>query len=349
MKSKIKNRTINSDVTILQSLKKMDEEHVKLLFVFNEDKFIGILTIGDIQRAIIKNVNLNDSVISILDTKKIYANINDDIEYIKGKMYRMRAECMPVVDNKGLLKDVIYWEEVFGNEKKEPYFKFNLPIIIMAGGIGSRLRPLTNVLPKPLIPIKDKTLLEEIFKRFSDYGCNDFYVSLNYKSKLIEYYIDQQNLPYNIIYFLEDKPMGTVGSLSLIKEKIHSTFFVSNCDIIIDQDYSEILDYHKKNKNEITIVATLKHIAIPYGTIETGENGQLIELIEKPELTLKINSGMYILEPHLLNEIPNNHFFHITQLINNIKKRKGKIGVFPINASAWKDIGNWQEYLNIIK
>jgi NDP-sugar pyrophosphorylase family protein len=138
--------------------------------------------------------------------------------------------------------------------------------------------------------------------------------------------------------------MGTAGSLSLLKGKIKETFFVTNCDILIDQDYSEVLKYHRENKNEITVVATLKHFPIEYGTIETGEDGLLLELREKPEVTFKINSGMYILEPHLIEEIPQNKFFHITQLIEEVKSRGGRVGVFPISEKSWIDIGNWDEY-----
>ena len=144
--------------------------------------------------------------------------------------------------------------------------------------------------------------------------------------------------------------MGTAGSMSLLKGKISETFFVTNCDILIEQDYSEILEYHKVNKNEITIVAALKHFPISYGTIETGENGKLKKLIEKPELTFKINSGMYILEPHLIDEIPVNEFFHITTLIEKVSNRGGNVGVFPVSEKSWKDVGNWSEiaaYYNI--
>jgi len=126
------------------------------------------------------------------------------------------------------------------------------------------------VLPKPLIPINDKTLLEEIFDRFNFQGCNTFYISVNYKAELIKYYLKQQNLPYMLKFFKEEKTMGTAGSLSLLKGKINETFFVCNCDILIDQDYSEVLKYHRDNKNEITVVAALKNYPIDYGTIETG-------------------------------------------------------------------------------
>jgi NDP-sugar pyrophosphorylase family protein len=143
--------------------------------------------------------------------------------------------------------------------------------------------------------------------------------------------------------------MGTAGSLSLLKNKINKTFFVSNCDIIIEQDYSEILNYHQENKNEITVVAALKNYPIPYGIIESGEFGQLLELKEKPEITFKINSGMYILEPHLLKEIPSGSFFHITQLIEKIKRRNGKIGVFPVSEKSWIDMGELDTFTKHLK
>jgi NDP-sugar pyrophosphorylase family protein len=214
----------------------------------------------------------------------------------------------------------------------------------MAGGFGTRLKPLTNVLPKPLIPVREKTIIEAIFESFSSYGCKEFIIAVNYKAELIEFYLRNQNLPYSLIFIKEVIPLGTAGCLSLLKKIINQTFFVSNCDILIEQDYSEILDYHRENNNEITVVAALKHYPIPYGTIETGDNGQLLELKEKPEITFKINSGLYILEPHVLDELPEKTFFHLTQLIDKIINRKGKVGVFPVSEKSWKDMGEWHEY-----
>jgi NDP-sugar pyrophosphorylase family protein len=262
-------------------------------------------------------------------------------------MLKYKAECMPVIDDNNQLVDVYFWEDVFKDEK-ETNKKLNLPVVIMAGGKGSRMKPITNVIPKPLIPLGDKTIIEEIMDRFIRYACNDFFLSVNYKAETIKHYFSQADFHYNILYFQEDKPLGTAGSLHLLKNKINSTFFVSNCDIIIEEDYAEIYDYHKSANNELTIVAALKHYPIPYGTIKTGENGSLLSLDEKPELTFKINSGMYILEPHLLKEIPENTFFHITDLIEKIKKRNGNIGVFPVSQNSWKDIGTWDEYLSNI-
>jgi NDP-sugar pyrophosphorylase family protein len=310
---------------------------------------VGILSIGDIQRAIIQNRSLETSITEVLRKNIRVAKQSDSFEAVKKMMLEYRMECCPVINESKEITEVFYWEDLFLDKKPQPLKKFQLPVVIMAGGFGTRLKPLTNVLPKPLIPIAETTIIEEIFNRFGNYGCSEFFISLNYKADLIEYYLNHQGLPYKMEFFREEKPMGTAGSLSLLRGKINETFFVSNCDILIEQDYSEILDFHHDSKNEITIVAALKHIKLPYGIIESGEMGQLKDLMEKPEFTYKINSGMYVLEPHLLDEIPQNQFFHITNLIDQIRSKNRKVGIFPVSENSWKDIGDWNEYLKNIQ
>jgi dTDP-glucose pyrophosphorylase len=341
---KIKTRIISINVTILDALKKMDSTGYRSLLVLDDlNKFKGILSIGDIQRTLIKDNKLDIIIRDILRNNPRIAHISTPFEEIKEVMIKYRMEFIPVINNINEIETVYFWEDLFDVGIRIPLVQFRAPVVIMAGGIGTRLKPLTNVLPKPLIPIGEKTIVEDIFERFGNHGCNEFYLSINYKADLIEFYLMNQHLPYHLEFLKEEKPLGTAGSLALLKGKINHTFFVSNCDILIEQDYSEILDYHQSNKNEITIVAALKHFPIAYGTIETEEKGKLLKLIEKPELTFKINSGMYILEPHLLNEIPLNKLFHITDLIEIIMKRKGNVGVFPVSEKSWKDIGNWEE------
>ena len=345
---KIKNRSISLCNSILEALKLMDSSKAKLLFVFNNNKFEGLLTIGDIQRAILQDVNLADSVASILDKNKIYASVDEGVEDIKKKMSRLRAECMPVVDGDGNLVKVYSWKDLFGNKAQTEYPSLNIPVVIMAGGMGSRLAPLTNIYPKPLIPIGEKTIVESIMDKFVNYNCHDFYMSVNYKADTIKNYFNFINNPeYNVSYFQEDKPMGTAGSLRLLKDKINSTFFVSNCDILIEEDYANILEYHRSNKNELTVVAAVKTISIPYGTIITGENGLLESIEEKPTLSFKINTGLYILEPTLLEDIPD-EFFHITHLMEKLKAEGRRVGVYPISQNDWKDMGDWKEYLKLI-
>lgn len=348
LKENVTIRIIDQSTTIIQALKKMEELAVKLLFVFNKEQFKGILSIGDIQRSVIKNIDLRTNVSDIIRSNYTFSLDTENKESIKEKMIKFRIECMPILNKDKQLVDAIFWNDIFSNtsiEKKQ----INIPVIIMAGGKGTRLQPLTNIYPKPLIPIGEKTIVESIMDKFVSHGCHDFHFSVNYKADVIKNYFDYlNNENYNISYFQEEKPMGTAGSLRLLKDKISTTFFVSNCDILINEDYSKILEYHNKNKNELTVVAALKTYSIPYGTIQTGENGLLDSIEEKPDLTFKINTGLYILEPTLLNDIPDN-FFHITHLMEKLHNQNRRVGVYPISQNDWIDMGDWNEYLKLIK
>jgi len=350
LQDKIKERIIELNEKILDALKQMDRIDKKLLLVFDKGKFINILSIGDLQRAILKGEKLNSEIGNILRKNTKVAFVDDDFEDIKRIMEQFRMELMPIVDKEDRLVNVYFWEDVFTAKKRKENSKLNLPVIIMAGGKGTRMKPITNIIPKPLIPLGEKSIIEEIIEKFKNVGCTEFHVSVNYKAEMVQFYFDQlKNKDYSIDFFKEDKPLGTAGSLQLLKGKIKSTFFVSNCDILIDDEYEEIYNYHKNNSNELTIVSALKHYPIPYGTLETGKNGLLKKITEKPELNFQINTGFYIVEPHLLNDIPNNEFFHITHLMEKVLKRKGKVGVYPVSEGSWKDIGVWDEYLKINK
>lgn len=349
MKENIRKVCIESQSSILSALKQMDAVKHRLLIVTDDGRFRSMLSIGDIQRAIIRGMAMEKPIIGILRDKTNVASIHDSREEVEKYVKERKTEFMPIIDDEGNIIDVLFWDELFHSDVIHRTAEFNLPVIIMAGGKGTRLRPLTNVLPKPLIPIGEQTMLEDIMDRFVECGCHDFYVSVNYKAEIIKRYLDNLNKPqYNISYFQEDKPLGTAGSLHLLKDKITDTFFVSNCDIIIEEDYGEILKYHRDNHNEITVVAAIKNLAIPYGTLETREEGLLSDIKEKPEYTFKINTGMYILEPHLINEIPQDEFYHITFLIEKLMKEGRRVGVYPINEGSWIDVGNWNEYLKFV-
>ena len=348
MKEQAKIRMIGSEESILKAIKKMDAIDRKLLLVFRDDSFIGVLSIGDVQRAIINNSSLDTPISKIMRQSFLSVSPEDSAEFVRQKMLQYRTEFMPVVSADGSLKDVIFWEELFVEGRVRPAKKYHIPVVIMAGGQGTRLRPITHILPKPLIPVRDKTIIEHIMDQFLEIGCDEFILSLNYKAGFIKDYLTNY-VPkkYNLTFVEEDQPLGTGGSLSLVRELIHSTFFVSNCDILLDQDLSEILDFHFENKNDLTIIAALKHFHIPYGTIETAEKGKLIRIREKPEITFKVNSGLYILEPDLLNSIDQNKHLNITDFIETMATSGKNVGVFPVSESSWIDIGDWKEYLKI--
>ena len=341
---------VSSSMSLLEAIKKMDEVRCKLLLMLDEGHFTGLVSIGDIQRAIIKNVPLDVPVNTVVRSDIIVCRDDDPEEKIRAEMLRCRAAFMPLLDAHGGLADVIFWEEVFPDQTvKHTKHSLDLPVVIMAGGVGSRLRPLTNILPKPLLPYGGKTIIETIMDRFVQAGCKKFFLSLNYKASLIRHYFEElKNASYEISSFEEEIPLGTAGSLSLIADSLKTPFFVSNCDIVIEQDLREVWDYHHTNKNELTIVAALKHVKLAYGSLITGEDGLLRELSEKPELLFKVNTGVYLLEPQLLSMIPKGEFYNMTDLIDAVVARGGRVGVFPVSEGSWTDIGNWSDYSQLL-
>jgi len=211
-----RDRNIDYSCSMLEALRKMDVIDRKLLMVLKGGHFKGLLSAGDIQRAIINDFELSTEVSVILRDKIRVAKPNDSYDSVKGMMIEHRMEFCPVVDHKGVVKDVYFWEDLFGEINPEPMSSFDLPVVIMAGGFGTRLRPLTYVIPKPMIPINDKTMLEEIFSRFGKYGCNRFFISVNYKSDLIKYF---RNCPMKSIISLKKSLWVRPGACHFSKVK----------------------------------------------------------------------------------------------------------------------------------
>ena len=213
--------------------------------------------------------------------------------------------------------------------EKVTYKKINASVVIMAGGRGTRMEPFTSILPKPLLPINNKSMLEIIMQEYSKHNINNFCLSVNYKSNLIKAYLNDLDLGYNISYVEELKPLGTAGSLKLLNPSFtKKPFFISNCDILIKQDYDKIYDFHLKGNYEITLVASYRNHEIPYGVCDIEKGGSLIKISEKPSYNFLVNTGMYIVNPSVLKHIPNNKFFHITHLIEKVKSTGKKLEYF---------------------
>ena len=340
--------SVDSKSTLLEVIHKMDDTGHRLLIVTKDNRYKGLVSIGDIQRAIINGIALDSPIEPILRQNATVASVHDNVEAIKEVMRERMIEFMPVIDDEGNIAEIIFWKDIFEGEMTSNRQKIDLPVVIMAGGKGTRLKPITNVIPKPLVPVGDKTILEVIMDQFESIGCHKFYMSVNYKADMMKYYLSQLEHKYDIDFFQEEKPLGTIGSVSLLKGKISTPFFVSNCDSINEQDYRDVWDYHVSNHNDMTIVTMVKSFKIPYGVIETGTDGLMIALKEKPEQTFQVNTGVYILNPELINEIPEGEFYHITHLMEKVQARGGRVGCFPVSEHSWKDMGEWAEYLKMI-
>lgn len=338
---------ISNNITLLDSLSIMDQTNRKLLIVCEDQKFLGVISIGDIQRAILKKQDLSLPVSNFVRKVITYATVTEDREKVKSKMREEKIESMPIVDANGNLCDIIEWNQLFASDEADEEKTVNYPVVIMAGGKGTRLLPLTNVIPKPLIPISDKTIMEEIMTQFKVAGSDEFYVSVNYMMETIKEYFSHKP-EWNVSYIQEQKPLGTGGSLYLVKDKIKTTFFVTNCDTLVDINLHDLIEYHKRNGNMITVVSAVKKIHIPYGTIETEVDGVISNMKEKPDLVYQINSGFYVLEPEVLNYVEDEVFMNIPDLIEKLINDGKRVGAFPVSDGSWIDMGNWDEYLQLV-
>ena len=346
---KLKRLFISPKTSIKQSLKRMDDVAEKILFVVGRNNAIlGVVSDGDIRRWILKGRSLAGEIRLAMNKTPVVLYKSYTIEEAKKIMVSRKIECIPIVNEKREIVSAIWWTDLFDIKPPERV-KIDLPVVIMAGGEGTRLAPFTKILPKPLIPIGEKPIVEHIIDKFVECGCKKFYLSVNYKMNIIKAYFSDLKKNYEIHYIEEKKPLGTAGSIYLLKNKIKTTFCVSNCDILINADYGDILKFHRENGNKITLVASMKHYTIPYGVCVLGKNGRLSSIKEKPEYDFLVNTGLYILEPEVLADIPENRFFHITELINLYMSRRKKIGVYPVSEKSWIDIGQWEELQETVK
>lgn len=346
---RVKKILIKPEMSIKQALKKMDESAEKILFIVDSyDKILGAVTDGDIRRWILKGQSLNENISKAMNKNPVFLKEGYSVKEAKKFMISRKIECLPIIDDNKKIVSAVWWMDFFDDKLKKHDKTINIPVVIMAGGEGLRLHPFTKVLPKGLMPIGKKSVLESIIDKFAEYGCKDFYLSLNYKANIIKAYFSDIVHHFNISYVQEKEPLGTAGSLYLLKKKIKETFFVTNCDILIEADYADILKFHKDNKNKITLVGSMKHYIIPYGICEIEKGGGLKNIKEKPEHDFLVNTGLYVLEPEILDDIPENKFYHITDLINNYINKKEKVGVYPVSEKSWLDIGQLEELQNIL-
>ena len=221
------------------------------------------------------------------------------------------------------------------------------PVVIMAGGLGTRLYPYTKILPKPLIPIGEMPIVEHIIHRFADVGCSAFTMIVNYKKSMIKSYFNDLQKDYTVDYVDEDTPLGTGGGLSLLKGKVTQTFFLTNCDILIDADFGDIYQYHKEKGNVITMVCAVKHFTIPYGVVELGGDGDISGITEKPEMNFLTNTGVYVVEPSVIDGLAYNEPIPFTDIIADVRAAGGRVGVYPVSENSWMDMGQLEELDNM--
>ena len=327
---------INKEAKIKEAMKRIDAIKPKILFVAENNKLIGALTDGDVRRYLLSGGNVEDSVEKACNKKlkKVAYSREEAINMIDKNFI-----AIPIIDKNNNLLDIYIGNKTSSKNKK----KLNVPVVINAGGKGTRLDPFTKILPKPLIPVGDLPILEHIMRRYEEYGCDSFSIIVNYKKQLIKSYFKEIDRNYNINWVDENEPLGTGGGLSLLKNKLKETFFFITCDSLILEDYDKILKFHKKNKNDITMVCALKNITIPYGVVNVDNKDVLISIDEKPKFSFLTNTAMYVVEPSVLKDLKKNEKIDFPDFIRREKEKGKKIGVYGLSEDEWLDMGVMSE------
>jgi dTDP-glucose pyrophosphorylase len=331
-------------ISVKEAVTQMDRGGIGFCVCINSnDKVVGIFSNGDFRRGVLNGCDLNDNVEKIINNDFIYVSSDYDQKEVNRIFSDNKVQHIPVID-KGTLVDIITKELIFGLEMDENQELLNCPVVIMAGGKGKRLDPFTRILPKPLIPLGEDPVIKVIMDGFRKFAINDFFISLNNKGRMVKAYFHDHESNYHITYIEEDKPLGTAGALKFLKDKIDVPFFVTNCDIIIKANYQSIYEFHKNGSYDLTLVGSMQHHIIPYGVCEIDNGGILKELREKPDYSFLVNTGLYVLNPVLLDLIPTNTYFDMTELIQKVQENNMKVGVFPVSEGAWNDVGQWHEF-----
>lgn len=335
---------IRPEETIKKALSLIAANGRKFLMVEDRGLLLGVITDGDIRRAILKSEDFTIAVSDVMNHQPIVMH-SYDVSKAETLMKRYLINAIPIVNKDNAIQSVITWQDL--NKPSEVIM--DTDVVIMAGGKGTRLYPYTKILPKPLIPIGDTTIIERILMEFEKNYFNRFYMTVNYKKSMIKSYYYDELSKFNVEFVEEEDYYGTAGSLALLKGKLSNPFFVSNCDILIKADYRDIMKYHKKNKNMLTVVASMKNIMIPYGVISVGEQAQVTKIIEKPDYDYLINTGMYVLNSDILDYIPSDSVFHMTDLIDYLIEQDMRVGTYPISEDAWLDMGQIKEMEEMIR
>lgn len=324
--------------TLMDALIIINKNNTGTAFVVDEKKkLLGTITDGDIRRAIINNISLNNLILGNYNAKCrfLYENYSYGSDR---EIFKDYIKVIPIINKENVVVDYIEIKDYFNEEESK-----DNPVLIMAGGLGSRLKPLTDDMPKPMLKVGDKPILQIIIEQFREFGYKKIYISVNYKYDIIQnYFRNGKDFGVSIKYLIENKKLGTAGSITLAKEFLHTPFFVINGDILTKVDMNELMKYHLDNKFEMTIASRKYKMQIPYGVLNVDE-ACVTSIEEKPLVNYLVSGGIYVLNPEIISNIPEGEYFHITQLIDELISNKRKIGSFPIT-DYWIDIGKVEDY-----
>jgi dTDP-glucose pyrophosphorylase/predicted transcriptional regulator len=323
---------IGPDATIQEAIRKIDESSLQIALVVEGDRLKGTLTDGDIRRALLAGTVLQDSVVRAMNPHPAVASLGDDREAVVARMRGAQIRQMPVLDASGALVGMEILDELLAPEAQDNV------VVLMAGGLGKRLTPLTEQCPKPMLQVGGRPILETILLSFIDHGFKQFYISVNYKADVItQHFGDGSFWGVHIEYIHEDKRLGTAGALSLLPTIPVQPLIVMNGDILTKVNFKHLLEFHCAHKAKATMCVRDYEYQIPYGVIKL-DGYHIIEIQEKPMQKFFINAGIYALDPGVLDLVPRGEYVDMTSLFERAVEANWPTAVFPVR-EYWLDIG----------
>jgi dTDP-glucose pyrophosphorylase len=330
---------ISPTTTIREALEVIDKEALRVaLVVLGCDTLVGVVTDGDVRRGILQGVELNSPVSAIMNSNPVSANISLSSNELKALMQARKILSLPIIDDDGKLMGLKTLYDTLVVEKREN------PVFIMAGGFGTRLKPLTDNCPKPMLNVGGKPMLETLINNFKNHGFYKFYISTHYLPEVImDYFGNGSGYDVEITYVHEETPLGTGGALSLLPDSLpNEPLIMINGDILTNVDFAKVLDFHVQQQSDATMCVRDYEVKVPFGVIE-GQGHEITDIVEKPTYRYFVNAGIYVISHHIIKQLPNNKHLDMPTLFE-VKKNEGcKILKFPIH-EYWLDVGRHDDF-----
>ncbi|MBX3575941.1 MAG: nucleotidyltransferase family protein [Rhizobiaceae bacterium] len=326
--------SIRDTATFYEAMVKINENASHAVFVLDDsNKLLGSVTDGDIRRALIAGEpDLNRLVLSAMQPRVRFMSHSATDQEQRAFMRKFGIEQLPLVDADRRLIRVVLASTLFAARRR------NTPVMLMAGGLGTRLGDLTRDRPKPLVLLDDKPIMEHILLKFFHEGFRRFFVSINHLGDMVrDHFGDGTRFGVSITYIKEEKRLGTAGALSLIDFEDFDSLFVSNCDVISQMEYSDMLDFHETQANDMTMGVVAEKFSIPFGVVETVSS-KVVGFREKPEYEVSVNAGVYVLKRELIHAVPHDTQFDMPQLLDIALARGNRCAAYSIN-DQWIDVG----------
>ena len=333
-----KNCKITSDTSLIDTMRVIDKSKLQTaLVVDEEDHLLGIITDGDVRRGILKGLPFSAPASEIMNPSPLTVTVNHEKSYVINFLAKHTINQIPVLDEDGRLVNLYRLEELLYTKQRENV------VLLMAGGLGMRLRPLTDKVPKPLLKVGNKPILETILENFIAAGFHRFYFAVNYKSEMIEeYFGNGANYGVEINYIHEKKRLGTAGALYFLPKDLENPVVVMNGDLLTNVDFGEFVDYHVEQKASATMGVREYSYQVPYGVIDYDGN-LIIQITEKPVMNFYVNAGMYVLSPEVIASVNKEQFLNMPDLFDSLIKDGKKTSIYPIQG-YWMDIGQMDEF-----